>query len=316
LERLLNHFALFLFIGLACYAGLFFWGEGAKVWDSLRSFPLGRLPLLLILASLNYVLRYVRWQMYLRSLDIFIGSWKSFQIFMAGLSMTVTPGKMGEALKAQFLKDATTRPWSKGIPVVFAERLTDLMGVVVLTALGVSVLPVGGLAALLGMGICIFLVAIVVRPKLYNGAVGLLGKLPRMSEAAARLLEMRANASRLMTLRLSLTALIISCLAWFSECMALYVAVAPIQAGISGLRATFIYALSTLAGALSMLPGGLLISEGSMAGMLVLFGLDRSEAVSVTVIVRLCTLWFAVFLGMIFLLVIQRNERKRISPSG
>jgi glycosyltransferase 2 family protein len=320
LERLGRNLALFIAIGATCYGALFFWGQGGKVWDVLLGFPVIYLPLLLVLASLNYVVRYVRWQIYLDALSVHIGFWKSFQIFMAGLTMTISPGKIGEALKAQFLSREISHPWSRGLPVVFAERLSDLMGVVVLVGLGVNVLPVGRTAALLGTAVCVFFVIVIVTPVLFHSMVNLLGKLPKMSGPSERLLEMHENVSRLLSLRLMAASLILSCAAWFMECLVLYFTVAACKGHVGGLQITFIYALSTLAGALSVIPGGLLVTEGSMIGLLMVSGLEKSLAISATFIVRLCTLWFAVLLGIVFLLVFQRASQKteafHIKPKG
>ena len=313
MQRLARNLALFIAIGVFCYAALFFWGQGAKVWDALLAFPVIYLPLLLILAALNYIVRFVRWQMYLEALSVRIGFWKSFQIFMAGLTMTISPGKIGEALKAQFLSREISHPWSKGLPVVFAERLSDLMGVVVLVGLGVNVLPVGRTAALLGTAICIFFVIVIVTPGLFQSVVNLLGKLPKMSKPSERLLEMHENVSRLLTPRLMAASLVLSCAAWFMECLVLYFTVAACKGELGGLQTTFIYALSTLAGALSIIPGGLLVTEGSMIGLLMLSGLEKSLAISSTLIVRLCTLWFAVLLGIVFLVIFQRASQKTVT---
>ena len=80
------------------------------------------------------------------------------------------------------------------------------------------------------------------------------------------------------------------------------------------MEATFVYALSTLAGAFSLLPGGLIVTEGSMTGLLRLFGVELSRGALVTLIVRLCTLWFAVFIGMIFLYLCERGNPLKAAP--
>ena len=302
-----RHLIVFAIIGAGCYSGLALFGQRTQTWAALKSFPLTHLPWLLGLASLNYFLRYLRWQIYLHALGITIGYWKSLQIFLAGLTMTVTPAKLGEALKAHLLEGRVGNHWSKGLCIVFTERLTDLMGVVILVAIGLTVLPVGREWVFLGAGLCLFLVVVSVHPGLFSTAVRLLGKLPRMGNLSLNLLEMHENVRRLMAPRLITVALPLSCAAWFAECLILYYALPALGGKISGLQATFTYALSTLAGALSFLPGGLVVTEGSMTGLLLLSGLEQSLAVSATFVVRLCTLWFAVFLGLVFLLILQRK---------
>ena len=72
--------------------------------------------------------------------------------------------------------------------------------------------------------------------------------------------------------------------------------------------ATLIYAATTIAGALSFLPGGLLVTEVGMISLLVRSaqGLDRPGAIAATAVIRICTLWFAVIVGLLALALLRR----------
>jgi uncharacterized protein (TIRG00374 family) len=72
--------------------------------------------------------------------------------------------------------------------------------------------------------------------------------------------------------------------------------------------ATLIYAVTTIAGALSFLPGGLLVTEAGMTLLLVQAsrGVDQPTAVAATILTRLATLWFAVFLGVVAVTLLRR----------
>jgi len=61
------------------------------------------LPLIFVLASLNYFFRYLKWNYYLKIGGIFPEPKMNRYIFMSGLSMTTTPGKIGELLKCYLL---------------------------------------------------------------------------------------------------------------------------------------------------------------------------------------------------------------------
>ena len=66
---------------------------------------------------------------------------------------------------------------------------------------------------------------------------------------------------------------------------------------------TFVYAFASLAGAVSMLPGGLGVAEGSLTGLLAGLGTPLPEAAAATLLVRAATLWLAVAIGVVTLLV-------------
>ena len=66
--------------------------------------------------------------------------------------MAISPGKLGEVLKAVLVRGLVGTHVSRTASVVMAERLTDVAGLVVLGALGVTALPRGP-ALLSGIGL-------------------------------------------------------------------------------------------------------------------------------------------------------------------
>ncbi|MBS3813442.1 flippase-like domain-containing protein, partial [Candidatus Bipolaricaulota bacterium] len=100
----------------------------------------------------------------------------------------------------------------------------------------------------------------------------------------------------------------ISIFSWGSECVAMYLIISGLGVGQSFLLATFIFTFSSVMGAVSFLPGGIGVAEGSMTGiMIAVAGLSKPFAVSATLIIRLSTLWFAVFIGLITFFINRRR---------
>ena len=91
--------ALF-YVGFAAYSGFH------KVMDALAHFAWATAAGALALAALNYLLRFLKWELYLRRLGVRIPLRDSFGIFLSGFSLTVTPGKVGEVLKSYLLREA------------------------------------------------------------------------------------------------------------------------------------------------------------------------------------------------------------------
>src|SRR2546425_9799852 len=94
------------------------------------------LPLILGLTLFNYFWRFIKWQYYLRRLEVKISWRKSRLIFISGLSMAITPGKVGELLKSYLLKRSTGAAISRTSPIIVAERLTDGIAMICLAATG------------------------------------------------------------------------------------------------------------------------------------------------------------------------------------
>lgn len=295
----------------ASYAALALLAEDWRVFFAIKEFPFLIVLLLLALSATNYILRFFRWHLYLRTLQVNLPVWRSFLIFMAGFTMTVSPAKTGEAIKAYFLRVHEGQSWSKGLAVVFAERLTDLLGVFLLLVVSMHVFH-GAKKAVIVVAVllCAVLGMVYVR-RIWAIFFRLMEKIPFLGRKTQGFINLYSHTRALFSGRNVALGTAISIVAWFAESLALYVAVKSLGASLDVMRATFVYALAILAGAISALPGGLLATEGSMAGLLVLFGLGRHQSASTTFVVRLCTLWFAVILGLAFLLLLQRGWHPR-----
>jgi uncharacterized membrane protein YbhN (UPF0104 family) len=68
----------------------------------------------------------------------------------------------------------------------------------------------------------------------------------------------------------------------------------------------FIYSATTLGGVVT--PGGLGVTDGGMTALLsYTAGRSAPAAGAATLVIRLCTLWFAVLVGVLALLIFRRR---------
>ncbi|HMK66491.1 MAG TPA: lysylphosphatidylglycerol synthase transmembrane domain-containing protein [Thermodesulfobacteriota bacterium] len=303
-----KRFFLFLGLGVGVFLALTLYGNWGEVRGAFRTFSYKTLPLILGLAFMNYVVRFWRWQLYLKKLEIRLPAKESFYIFMSGLVMTVTPGKMGEVLKSYLLKEGRQVPLARSAPIILAERFTDLLAVYLLTMLGGISFAFGARILWLGMFVLILGLLPFISPGIFHGCVRILEKRSWGKRVAGPLTEAFHTLHDLMGFRLLLIASILGMMAWFFECLAFQTVFWGLGAHIPLIKATFIYAFSTLAGALSMLPGGIGAAEGSMTSLLVLMQIPKALATTATIIIRLGTVWFAVLLGYCFLKLYQREH--------
>src|SRR5262249_29182044 len=146
---------------------------------ALAGFRWELLPLILVLTLVNYLVRFVKWQIYLRLIGAPpIPGWESFLLFFSGLAMTITPGKVGEWLKTYLLRGRYRAPISVPAPIVLAERLTDGVAMLVLALGGLLAYGYGReLLAAIGLGAAALVVATQVRAA-QELVLGLAGRLP------------------------------------------------------------------------------------------------------------------------------------------
>src|SRR5437764_5155298 len=137
LNNLRAKLILGLVLGLVVVAGLSVYADFTKMLAVLRGFNWWLLPLILLFTLFNYALRFYKWDVYLRLTGATGVSKKdSLLIFLSGMAMAMTPGKVGEVLKSYLLKQVRGTPIATSAPVVLAERLTDGVAMLILAAAG------------------------------------------------------------------------------------------------------------------------------------------------------------------------------------
>ncbi len=303
-------FGVLVFVGLSAYA------DFSAVIDGLEHFKWLYLPLILGLTCVNYALRFVKWQFYLKTIEVEgLAPRDSALVYYAGLGMVVTPGKVGEWLKCYLLRELHGTPFSRSAPIVIAERLTDSLGLVILGAAGLVVFGSAWPAFVVIIVGAVALVVLARHQPLAYWVLGKLEKLPLVSRFAQHAEEFYKSSYVLLSPRVLGSMTLLSVVSWGFEVLAFYVTLLGV--GVDGgadllLKASFIMPAATLASALLLTPGGLGVAEGGITGLSqVLLDLPKSQAAVATLVIRFCTLWFGVIVGFVALGLVSRLLRRR-----
>lgn len=292
-----------LILGFLVFLGLVLVGDIRQVGDHFLSFHWPYFPLVLALTLFNYILRFFKWHFYLGQVGIRdFPLLDSARLFLAGFPLAVTPGKVGEALKAIWLERETGLPVSTGISVVLAERVSDGLGVLILSTLGVIVYPRYWPAFAVVLGSLILMIILIqIRPAaLWLLDIG--SRIPLLKRISSGLRQFYEGSYTLFKPKALLVAVGLGTISWLGEGIGMFYVVKGL--GVPGgwdtlSIAVFVLAFSTVVGAVSALPGGLGAAEASIAGMLVLLlDLPKDTAAAATLLIRFATLWFAVALGL------------------
>jgi uncharacterized protein (TIRG00374 family) len=299
--------AIVVMTAIALYADL------PRMVAVLARFRWEFLPLILGLTLFNYFWRFIKWQYYLRRLKISIDWRKSLLIFISGLSMAITPGKVGELLKCYLLKRSTGQAISRTSPIVMCERLTDGIAMLGLAATGL-VLYRYGVELLLAFLVVVFTGIMIIQNRRIALALIRFGeRLPFLSRIAYPIRTFYESSFTLLRWRPLLLAILIGLISWSGECAALYFVFAGLGLGFSFdllIKATFIMTFSSLVGSATGLPGGLGTADGSMLGLMrVLVSTSATIGGAATLLIRLCTLWFGLGLGVVALVIFRSTQR-------
>jgi uncharacterized protein (TIRG00374 family) len=263
----------------------------------------------MLLATVNYFARFLRWQYYLGILGVTgITAFDSCMVFLSGFVLTITPGKVGEVFKSVVLSQTHGVPVSRTAPIVIAERLTDLIGVVILILCGSAGFAAGLPWAIAGMLAVFAGLSAILWERPSRMLLAWVDRTPRFATIAPKLHEAVASLRVLARPSTLLWPLLFSVFAWACEGVGLWVLVRGFGASPPILLAVFFYETASLAGALIPVPGGLGIVETMLHEQLVhLGGVDAAVATSSMILVRFATLWWAVAIGFGALAVLRRK---------
>jgi len=294
-----------LLLAVAVYLILCIYADIDKLIEAFRIFNWIYLVILLSLTTLGYFIRFIKWNYFLECVDVNLKLKNNLFVFFSGLSMIITPAKMGEIWKGWLIKEINGEHLSKTIPVVIIDRVTDLLGLIILSLSGIVYYKEGSYLLLILLLIFATLFLLVKSKSISEKIIFFMEN--RAGKYSPDVKKMHQTFEITMGSKNLLITMVLSLMAWFCECLALYFVVIGFGQSIILTLSTFVFSFSSLVGAVSMIPGGLGIAEATISGLLQFFGLSTPISVGTAIIIRLGTLWYGVILGLIVYLLFKRK---------
>lgn len=311
-----------LLLAIVVYAVLLLVADTSNLLAELRGFQWELLPIIVALTLFNYGLRFVKWHWYLGVVGVKNLHWfDSLLIFLSGFSMTLTPGKAGEFLKAFLVRQRVGTPVATTSPIILAERMTDGLALLILAGAGLLIFDSTQVRIVM-LGVIVaaaFVVVLVQRRELANRIMARMERFPVLAARMHHIQTFYASAYTLLKLKPLAIAIFLGVVSWAGECFALALILVGLGIPFSWTLVAlscFAMGFATLAGSLLLVPGGLGVAEASIGGLLIAFGkapylpagtITASIAAVATLMIRFATLWFGFFLGLACLGIVQRR---------
>ena len=310
MSRFGRRLVLVLLVGVIVYAAAVIVTGYRSIEESLDRFRWVAFAAALGLSSLNYALRFLKWQFYLARLSIRnIPVFESLLIFLSGFVLTVTPGKLGEVFKSAVLRQTHGVAAARSAPIVVAERLTDVIAVILLIACGSAGFAGGLFWAAAGSAAVLAGLVVILWDRPAVAFIGALEKRPAVARFAPKVAEAHKNLRQLATPAALLWPIFLSVIGWGCEGIALYVLLLGLGTPAPLPLAVFFYSTASLAGALIPVPGGLGVVEAMIQEQLVrLGGVPAGAATSSMILIRFATLWWAVLVGFSALALLRARH--------
>ncbi len=278
----------------------------------IRHVSLWRLALVFLLSAGNYWIRVIRFNWLSKLVaKVKIDEETNSMIFFSGLSMNLTPARVGEVVKAYYQQKFFNESFARMAPVPVMERLADGISMLALMSFGVLYLRFGvGAFGLLSVLILTIVICLHQRKlmKVFFYFGSRIKFVKKMTLSLGRALDSFYRLSSLWPLILSSG---LGVAAWSMEAAGLWVMIGAVGVSntIANLYLTmFIFSVSAAAGFLAIVPAGLGINEISTIGLLEkLIRINYPQALVVTFVFRLVTLWFGIFLGLGSVLYLERR---------
>ena len=300
--KLDNRLILVLVAAVGIYAIFLFTSDFNIVSEKLSNFKINYLPLILLLVSASWIPLFIKWHFLLKNCKIDIPLTKSISVFLSGPAFEITPGQIGVLMKSQILKTSYNIPRTKTVPIVLVEKVYDLIGAILASIIGIIIL---------GMELYLIIFAILVLAIIfffmyYRPASELffkrITKTKFFSKYIDNMSEFYEVVKKSTSVKAATICILLALTYWFIISAAAYYTLIAFDVNLLDyLKVLAIYATSTLLGAISFIPGGIGITEGSIAGLFTLNGVDVSTALFLGVMIRVLTLWYSVSVGFVLL---------------
>lgn len=314
--RLIRRVLIVTLVAVGLYGGIVFYRGLSDIGSRFETFGWWTFGAACGLALVNYFLRFLKWEFYLGVLDIRgVPKLESLLTFLSGFVLTVTPGKVGEVFKSLVLHRTRGVAFERSAPIVVAERVTDLIGVIAMIAIGSLGFDGGLIWAGLGAAVVVALLLFIASPRLSGALVDLLARVPIGAKVAPKLRLALGQLRVLTTPSRLVWPTLLSLVGWSLEGVGLWVILRGFGQETGRMLSVFFYATATLAGALIPLPGGLGVVEELLQKQLTLLGgVPAPAATAAMLLIRLATLWFAVAVGFVALSLLRLRHPGLTQP--
>ncbi len=251
-----------------------------------------------VVLFIGYLIRYPKWELYIKRLGIHIDRTKNIMIYLSMYSMDITPGRWGRGVVAYTINKITNTKFAKVFPAVVADNFTDFFGFVVLSLL-MSVLVKQYILLSLIITFLLMLPFIFFYNKgpfeLIKSRFGNIRWLRGFFKHAT--LYFKNNKS--LGLDVYIYSMIYTIPSMFMNGVALYFVILSVGVGLGVAylpQVVFIYTSSLLIGMVTGIPGTLGVTDAALISYLTIFfsgmGIDFGIASVITILFRIVSLWF------------------------
>jgi len=268
--------------------------------DKINSFFI--IPILLSFTA-GILIKSLRQMLFLRHLGIRIPFKQNTIIYLAGLSMLITPAGLGGVIKSHFLLKKYNQPISKTIPLVIVERYHDALAILCIIIIfsiiaGITFLTI----PILIIGSLLFVSLIVIRKrKMFQIFQKIIHKVKVFQTLENQSIEFNESLVSFSSKKIFFSGWLVGMASWSFDALGIFLCFQAFGLDFDFFISAVLGLSSILFGSLTLIPGGVGVTEVSFVELLSHYGIESSVASALALFFRLLSIWFATCIGIVTL---------------
>jgi uncharacterized protein (TIRG00374 family) len=281
---------------------------------TILSFPKDKLFFLILVSLLISFLKATRFFILLKTVGIKINFLDNLKVFIASQALTPLPG--GETMRGLLLKYQTHTSFSYAAGPVVMQAFIEILSSACWVFIGSFIFKILQLPSTITLFLITLFAVFFLNEKVFIYISSSVPRLKLLENYYSYLLIFQKGFKKqffhsrknnlfgnIFILSFSL-GLLTNILGGFLVFLTAYF----YGVDLNILKAIFVFSSSQLLQWIGfMLPAGLGFTEGGMTAILLLFGVNITDALAVVILFRLITLFFTIFLGSTFLIIFFRK---------
>jgi len=297
-----NRIAIFALIGTVLfYSVLISVSDFKEFSNELSLLKKEFIPIILLLHFSVMFCRAIRQKFLFDSLDVKLSLKEHVYVHFSGLALIMTPGGLGQTVKAYYLKEKKNLEYSKTISISLVERFYDLFSIIPI--LFVMSFFVNSneirIVTIIVTLLLLTLLALIKNKKTFNLLISIVPKISIFKKISDNSNEIYEIFGKLTHRNLFSLSLLIGIISWMIAGTAFYLSFLAFNIDLSFFETTLISLVPITIGTLSFLPGGIIATEMTMLGFLENYNINGSLATAVVLFTRITSIWFLTLVGII-----------------
>jgi hypothetical protein len=265
----------------------------SEIWSTLRKTSLALAFTPLIFIALAISICSLRWS---RVAGTTVRFREAFVALLIGMFVNnVLPARLGEVARGYVLSRKKKLSFTYSLSTVFLDRFFDLTGLLLIVLIALMFIPRASLPPVVSKGIyfvigvlliCIIFIILLSRESFANrlSKKFLTIERPILSGLTRRLLEVQENLKRIGSPMTIVFFVVMSFCSWFSMSVALYLVIRALHISVPFTCVPFVCALLNLAISIPSSPGYVGLYQFLIVYLLSIFGVSRSEGLTVSIL--------------------------------